>query len=102
MERKMVNPWTWQDQFGFAHATEITGGERILYCAGQLSSDENGEAVHAGDMAAQIGQAFDNLPPPAVAASQPTGMLSQPSYPPAVSVSQSVHRYLPGRPGRGP
>lgn len=61
MERKMINPWTWQDQFGFSQAMEISGGQRVLYCAGQLSTDENGAPVHAGDMAAQIGQAFDNL-----------------------------------------
>ena len=61
MARKMFNPWTWQDQFGFAHGTEISGEQRTLYCAGQLSTNANGEPVHAGDMAAQIEQCFDNL-----------------------------------------
>ncbi len=61
MERKIVNPWTWQDQFGFAQAIEVTNGQRTLYCAGQTPTDENGTVVYAGDMAAQIEKAFDNL-----------------------------------------
>lgn len=61
MDRTIVNPWTWQDQFGFVHANQITGGERTLYCAGQTSVDADGNPVHEADMTAQISQAFDNL-----------------------------------------
>ena len=61
MERRKVNPWTWQDQFGFAQGTEIHGGQSVLYCAGQASTDGDGTTVHAGDMAGQLNQAFDNL-----------------------------------------
>ena len=61
MQRKIVNPWKWQDQYGFVQANEVTGGERTLYCAGQVSVDAEGNPVHAGDMGAQITQALDNL-----------------------------------------
>jgi enamine deaminase RidA (YjgF/YER057c/UK114 family) len=61
MERKIVNPWKWQDQYGFVQANEITGGQRTLYCAGQVSVDAEGNPVHARDMRAQITQALDNL-----------------------------------------
>jgi enamine deaminase RidA (YjgF/YER057c/UK114 family) len=61
MERKTVNPWKWQDQYGFVQANEITGGQRNLYCAGQVSVDAEGNPVHARDMRAQITQALDNL-----------------------------------------
>ena len=61
MERRVVNPWTWQDRFGFVQATEVTQAERILYCAGQTSVDEEGRPVHAGDLGAQVDQALDNL-----------------------------------------
>jgi enamine deaminase RidA (YjgF/YER057c/UK114 family) len=61
MERRVINPWTWQDQFGFVQAHEVTGAERTLYCAGQTSNDGDGNPVHAGDMRAQLGQALDNL-----------------------------------------
>jgi enamine deaminase RidA (YjgF/YER057c/UK114 family) len=61
MERKIVNPWTWQDQLGFAPANELSGPQRTLICAGQASMDVSGNPVYQGDMRAQITQALDNL-----------------------------------------
>jgi enamine deaminase RidA (YjgF/YER057c/UK114 family) len=56
-----VNPWKWQDELGFSQAIEVRGEARILYCAGQTSVDDQGNVLHAGDMAAQISTALDNL-----------------------------------------
>lgn len=61
MKTRAVNPWTWQDQFGFSQAVETKGAERVLLCAGQTSVDADGGPLHPGDMAAQTGQALDNL-----------------------------------------
>jgi enamine deaminase RidA (YjgF/YER057c/UK114 family) len=61
VENRKINPWTWQDQFGFSQAIETTGHTRVLRCAGQTSVNAEGEPVHDGDMAAQITQALDNL-----------------------------------------
>ncbi len=61
MERRSVNPWTWQDNFGFVQANDVSGAQRTLYCAGVASIDADGQPVHAGDMAAQLGLALDNL-----------------------------------------
>ncbi len=61
MEQRVINPWRWQDQFGYSQAIEIRGAERILFCAGQVSIDAEGNIVHAGDLRAQLNQAFDNL-----------------------------------------
>ena len=61
MERRMINPWQWQDEFGYVQANEVRGVQRILYCSGQAANDETGAAVHAGDIRAQIGLALDNL-----------------------------------------
>ena len=61
MEQRAINPWSWQDQYAFSQAIEVTGGERVLYCAGQASVDAEGQPVHAGDMRAQMTQALDNL-----------------------------------------
>jgi enamine deaminase RidA (YjgF/YER057c/UK114 family) len=60
VDQRKINPWTWQDQFGFSQAIEVSGFERVLYCAGQTSSDEQGSTV-AGDMGAQAAKALDNL-----------------------------------------
>jgi enamine deaminase RidA (YjgF/YER057c/UK114 family) len=61
MQTKAVNPWTWQDQYGYSQAVEITGARRELVCAGQTSVDEQGNPLHAGNMTAQLGCALDNL-----------------------------------------
>lgn len=61
MKQRVINPWTWQDQFGFVQATEIQGAQRLLFVAGQASFDAQGNPVHAGDMKAQVTQALDNL-----------------------------------------
>ena len=61
MERRIVNPWTWQDQFGYVQANELSGMNRVLVCAGQTSVDTDGQPLHEGDMVAPVGQALDNL-----------------------------------------
>jgi len=61
MERGVVNPWSWQDGFGFSQAVEITAGQRVLYCAGQASVDADGRPMHPGDIVAQLNQALNNL-----------------------------------------
>ncbi len=61
MERRIVNPWTWQDEFGFVQANETSGVERVLLCSGQTSVDADGQPMHEGDMGAQVVQALDNL-----------------------------------------
>lgn len=62
MQRRTVNPWQWQDQFGFSQALEVTAGQHVLYCAGQASMDaQEGKPAHPGDMGAQIRQAMDSL-----------------------------------------
>lgn len=61
MEKQAVNPWKWQDQFGFVQANLVSGGQKVLYCSGQTSVDENGQVLHKDDMAGQMNQALDNL-----------------------------------------
>jgi enamine deaminase RidA (YjgF/YER057c/UK114 family) len=61
VQRQTINPWTWQDQFGFVQANAVTDAERTIYCSGQTSMDADGNPVHEGDMGAQLGQALDNL-----------------------------------------
>ena len=61
LERQIINPWSWQDQFGFVQANAVTGAERTIYCSGQTSMDADSDPVHEGDMRAQLGQALDNL-----------------------------------------
>ena len=61
MEQRRLNPWRWQDQFGFSQAVEVTGAQRVVYCAGQTSTGADAQTLHGDDMAGQTGQALDNL-----------------------------------------
>lgn len=61
MERTVINPWTWQDQYGYVQANAISGGERVIHCAGQASVDDDGNPIHENDMTGQLDQALNNL-----------------------------------------
>jgi enamine deaminase RidA (YjgF/YER057c/UK114 family) len=61
VEREIINPWKWQDALGFVQANEVTGGTRVLYCAGQVPVDADGKPVHAGDIGAQLKRTLENL-----------------------------------------
>ena len=61
MERRIINPWTWQDQLGYVQANEVSGAQRTLFLAGQVSVDEEGRPLHPDDMGAQLAQVLDNL-----------------------------------------
>ena len=61
MYTREINPWTWQDGFGFAHAREATGFARLLTLSGQCATDASGAPQHPGDMAGQLALAVANL-----------------------------------------
>jgi enamine deaminase RidA (YjgF/YER057c/UK114 family) len=61
VERRSINPWTWQEAFGFEQAVEVTGAQRVLLISGQTSINADGAAEAAGDMVGQVTAAIDNL-----------------------------------------
>ncbi|HEV8574614.1 MAG TPA: Rid family hydrolase [Dehalococcoidia bacterium] len=61
MQRDIINPWKWQDRYGFVQANRASGADRVLFCAGQGAADEDGNIVHSGDISAQTAQCLDNL-----------------------------------------
>ena len=61
MQRRVVNPWTWQDAYGFVQGNEVSGAGRVLFCAGQGSVGDDGAPLHPGDMPAQVLRSIDNL-----------------------------------------
>ena len=61
MERRIINPWTWQDQLGFVQANEVGDVRRTLFCSGVASVDDDGNPVHPDDLNAQAARALDNL-----------------------------------------
>ncbi len=61
VETRRINPWTYQDGWGFSQAIEVAGADRVLYVSGQTSMSAQGSPQHEGDMAAQITLALDNF-----------------------------------------
>jgi enamine deaminase RidA (YjgF/YER057c/UK114 family) len=61
MNAEVINPWTWQEQYGFVHGVAVPGGGRTVYVAGQAAVDDQGSPTHAGDMIAQVGASLDNI-----------------------------------------
>ncbi len=62
MERKFSNAdQTWQEADGFVQASEVIGGQRVLYCSGQLSVDPQGKPMYPGDISGQFNAALDNV-----------------------------------------
>jgi enamine deaminase RidA (YjgF/YER057c/UK114 family) len=61
VERRIINPWTWQDQLGYVQANETSGAQRTIFLSVQTSVDDEGRPVHPDDMGAQTEQAMDNL-----------------------------------------
>lgn len=61
MERKIINPDKWQDPLGFVQGHEVSGAQRVLYCAGQVPVDAEGKTVHPGDFRGQLNRTIDNI-----------------------------------------
>ena len=61
MERRSINPWRWQDDFGFVQAEEVKGAKTVLYCAGQTATDAQGTSRHPNDMRAQLDMVLNNV-----------------------------------------
>lgn len=59
--RTAVNPWPWSLQFGFSQGLLVDQPSKVLVCSGQTAIDAEGNAQHAGDMAAQVNLAMANL-----------------------------------------
>jgi 2-iminobutanoate/2-iminopropanoate deaminase len=60
MEKKVINPWQWQDQRSYVQAVEVKQAEGTLYISGQTAINADGQAS-TGDMKSQLIQAIDNL-----------------------------------------
>lgn len=60
MEKRIINPWTWQDALSYVQAVEVKNTEGTLYVAGQAAVHPDGTSSDA-DMRTQLGIAIQNL-----------------------------------------
>ncbi len=60
MEKRIINPWTWQDGRHYVQAVEVKQVQGTLYCAGQAAVHPDGTSS-AADMKTQLLLAIQNL-----------------------------------------
>jgi 2-iminobutanoate/2-iminopropanoate deaminase len=60
MERRVINPWKYQDDRHYAQGVEVLQPQATLYCAGQAAVHADGTSSSA-DMETQILLAISNL-----------------------------------------
>ena len=61
MSRTTVNPWTWQEKFGFSQAVRVDAARSLLFLAGQGPLDAEGAVVDDDDFHAQVRTTFENV-----------------------------------------
>jgi enamine deaminase RidA (YjgF/YER057c/UK114 family) len=60
MEKKIINPWSWQDARSYVQAVEAKNIESTLYISGQTAIDDMGVSSNA-NMREQLIQTIENL-----------------------------------------
>jgi len=60
MEKRITNPWKWQDVRNYAQAVEVKNVQSTLYVSGQTAIDDNGISSDA-DMRTQLIKTLENL-----------------------------------------
>jgi 2-iminobutanoate/2-iminopropanoate deaminase len=60
MERKIINPWTWQTERNYVQAVEVKNVQSTLYVSGQAAVHDDGTSS-TEDMKSQLIHALKNL-----------------------------------------
>ncbi len=60
MEKRQINPWSWQSKFGFSHAWRVEGAQAVVFLAGQGPIMPDGQVLDA-DFEGQARLTFENL-----------------------------------------
>ncbi|UYZ61542.1 RidA family protein [Hymenobacter weizhouensis] len=60
MEKRVINPWQWQDERSYVQAVEVTQAAGTLYCSGQTAISADGQPSTA-DMKTQLILTLQNL-----------------------------------------
>ncbi|MGD1318502.1 RidA family protein [Chryseobacterium sp. 2R14A] len=60
MQKKVINPWKWQDARNYVQAVEVKNTEGTLYVSGQTAISDDGISSDA-EMRTQIIHAIENL-----------------------------------------
>jgi 2-iminobutanoate/2-iminopropanoate deaminase len=61
MEKTQLNPWSWQDRFGYTQGWRVDHAQSFVFVAGQIAFSADGQLVGEGDFEAQCRQVFENI-----------------------------------------
>ncbi len=61
MDKRQINPWTWQDPAGFSQGWRIEDARSIVLVSGQAPISADGQLVGEGNFETQVRQVFENL-----------------------------------------
>lgn len=60
MDKQQINPWSWQEKFGFSQAYKVDGAMSVVFLAGQGPVTPDGQVLDA-DFEAQARLTFQNM-----------------------------------------
>ena len=61
MDKRQVNPGTWQELAGFSQAWRVDGAGSIVFVSGQAPIAADGQRVGEGDFERQARRVLENL-----------------------------------------
>jgi reactive intermediate/imine deaminase len=61
MEKKPINPWTWQTPYNFSQAWQVDKHQSIIFVSGQASLSSDGLVLHEGDFKGQVHVTLQNV-----------------------------------------
>lgn len=60
MEKRVINPWKWQDARNYVQAVDVSNAKGTLYVSGQTAIDDDGISSDA-DMRTQLIKTLENV-----------------------------------------
>lgn len=60
MEKRVINPWKWQDKRNYVQAVDVSNAKGTLYVSGQTAIDDDGISSNA-DMRSQLIKTLENV-----------------------------------------
>ncbi len=61
MEKRPINPWTWQTPYNFSQAWKIDECQSMVFVSGQASLSPDGEVLHEEDFNGQAHVTLENI-----------------------------------------
>ena len=61
MTKTQLNPWKWQDMYGFSQGWRVDEGQSVIFVSGQASISSEGDVLYSDDFEAQVRLTFENL-----------------------------------------